>query len=51
MDNRFEAPNLGIQHTLPVRREREVPTPLVVFIGGRSVVRLHNKIGLLEFPK
>ena len=37
MDNRFEAPHLGIQHALAVRRQREVPAPLVVFIGGRAV--------------
>ena len=51
MDNRFEAPHLGIQHALAVRREREVAAPLVVFVGGRPVVRLHDEIGLLELAK
>jgi len=51
LDNRFETPNLGIQYTLAVRREREVATPLVVVRGGRSVIRLHDKVGPLEFPK
>ena len=51
MDNGFEAPNLGIQHALPVRCERKVPAPLVVFVGGRSFVRLHNQIELFELTK
>jgi hypothetical protein len=42
IDNGFEAPDLGIQHALPVWGELKVPTPLVVFIGGRSFIRLHS---------
>ena len=48
---RFEAPNLGVQHALPVRGERKVPAPLVVFVGGRSFIRLHDQIELFEFAK
>ena len=51
MDNRFEAPDLGIQHALPVRCQRKVTAPLVVFVGGRSLVRLHDQIELFELAQ
>ncbi len=51
MDDRFEAPNVGIQHALAVRRQRKVPAPLVVFVGGGSFVRFDDQIQLLELSK
>jgi hypothetical protein len=38
IDDGFQPPNLGIQHTLPVGGERKVATPLVVLVGGRPLV-------------
>ena len=50
-DNRFEAPHLGIEHALAMRREREVAPPLVVFIGGGPRIGLDDEIALLEFAE
>jgi len=51
MDNGFETTNLGVQHAFPVRGECKVATPLVVFVGGRPLIRLHDQIDLFEFPQ
>ena len=51
IDDRFEAPDLGLEHALAERRERKVSAPLVVLAGGRPMVRLDDEIGLLELSK
>jgi hypothetical protein len=51
IDNRFETTNLGVQHAFPEWGERKIATPFVVFIGGRSFIRLHDQIDLFQFPQ